>query len=469
MSSFFSREPVFQQTDFIGRKATLHWMLRRVLSDSPQNINLLGEPRIGKTSTLYQVHILHTQLPSPLRTISIFLSPAEFSQPSPITFWQSLYNEIQNKIGHGETNNTILSPKASPYDVFQALIELLETAIKKQTYDRILLLIDDFDLLAPHLTSDDLSWLRSLTQRSTLLNHISFVIASLDSLQKLSRNLQEVSPFHNVFAQQRLGLLTASEAELLVSKDIESANRLLPDASVTIDEKTLQFLIAEAGKHPALLHIITDYYVLHTYERKRLHLDAIRADFRYDEQVLWLFDTLYQRRTPEEQEALIQLAQGQPFSDEIILNHLAYHFGLIEHSNNGFHIFSAAFRDWLRQQVSSSPQPSNHTKQHAKQPPPTLHYFPAQKQLSIGDGEPIQLTRVENRLLAFLIDHVNQVCSQKTILENVWGGNRNKSVVEKTINRLRSKIEQDPSQPQYLLSVWGQGYVLKHAVKEESP
>jgi DNA-binding response OmpR family regulator len=78
---------------------------------------------------------------------------------------------------------------------------------------------------------------------------------------------------------------------------------------------------------------------------------------------------------------------------------------------------------------------------------------------------PIQLTRVENRLMAYLIENVGVVCSQEDILTNVWGPGRNKAVVEKTINRLRSKIEQDPSRPQYIISVWGQGYILENAAK----
>ncbi len=465
MSEFFSREPAFKQKEFIGRNATLQWLLRRVLGATPQDINLLGEPRIGKTSILYQIPIRLASVSPMRRSMAIVLSPAEWVQPTPNIFWETLYRKLQKKIQQEDMASS-LSPQAQSYDFFQALIDLLNVAINKQNYDRILILIDDFDLLAPHLTPDDFNWLRSLTQHSLLLNHIAFIIASLDSLQKLSRNLQEISPFHNVFAQHRVGLFSSSEATLLVQRAIESANRELPGSSITINQEALQFLIAEAGKHPALLRIITDYYALHTYQHQHIHLDAIRADFRYDEQVLWLFDTLFHRRTPEEQEALIKLAHGQPFANKIVLNHLAYHFGLIEHSNEGYKIFSEAFQDWLRHYTPSSRQPSSLGKQRIQHTPPTLRYFPTLKQLTIGDGEPIQLTRVENRLMSFLIDHVNQVCSQKTILDHVWGSNRNKSVVEKTINRLRSKIEQDPSRPQYLVSVWGQGYMLKHAVKE---
>ena len=450
MTPFLSREPATDPQSFIGRSAILRWMLQRLLGPSPQNINLVGEPRIGKTSVLHHL-IQRGQQTAPSPTLFLLLAPAEWITQDASTFWQSLHRQLLRQT---EQTDTLSPPDADPHTTFLALLDTLENILVQRTWDRILIVIDDFDLLAPHLTPDDLNWLRSLTQRATLLNHVAFVIASTRALPQLTPDIQDVSPFYNIFMQRWLGLLTHNEAETLVQTALE--------ASSHAPSETIQtFCLAEAGRHPALLRILLEYVLSHDGEGHQLDWDAIRADFRYDDQVQWLFRTLFQRRTPEEQQALLALARGETAHDRIILAHLAHHLGLVEATDQGFRLFSDAFRDWLRQHATAQtpPIPKTHTSDQI----PLLTYHPDQGQVTLGQGEPIQLTRVENRLMNYLVSCAGKICSQEAILAHVWGPDRNKAVVEKTINRLRSKIEPDPSRPRYIVSVWGQGYILKHA------
>ena len=76
------------------------------------------------------------------------------------------------------------------------------------------------------------------------------------------------------------------------------------------------------------------------------------------------------------------------------------------------------------------------------------------------DGEPIELTRTEFRLLSELIDHERKVLSRDQLLELVWGYDYygDVRVVDAHIRRLRAKIEQDPSEPEYVITVRGLGY-----------
>ncbi len=463
MIDFFSRRPAFSDDVFIGRKVILNWIASRLGGASPQTINLIGEPRIGKTSTLYRAYARRLGAPPGAAAVYVWLSPAEFPRPDAAAFWRALYRRLQNESGELAS---LPPPAATEQELFLEISGMLEALVTSGRAERIVIFIDDFDLLAPNLSVDDLSWLRSLTQRSQLLDHVAFVIASADSIQQLTEPYQEVSPFHNIISQRRLGLLAPAEAAELLRKAIASAG--LPSSGLT--DAMLSFLLAEAGQHPALLRIIAEHFVNHMEEDEDAFLqDAVRADFRYDDQVQWLFRTLFFRRSPEGQRALIALARGEPVEDRIILSHLASHFGLLQRTPEGFRLFSEAFKGWLKNRASETSSSGVTSPQIVapEESTPLLRYDAELRSVTFGDSDAaIQLTRMENRLMAYLVAHANAVCSQEEILANVWGPGRNKSVVEKTVNRLRSKIEPDPSRPQYIISVWGHGYILKNAAPQ---
>lgn len=72
----------------------------------------------------------------------------------------------------------------------------------------------------------------------------------------------------------------------------------------------------------------------------------------------------------------------------------------------------------------------------------------------------IELTATEFDLLHHLMAHAGQVFSRNQLLESVWGYTHSgyEHTVNSTMNRLRGKIEENPTSPQYLQTVWGVGY-----------
>lgn len=76
------------------------------------------------------------------------------------------------------------------------------------------------------------------------------------------------------------------------------------------------------------------------------------------------------------------------------------------------------------------------------------------------DGEPISLAAKEFELLTFLATNAGQVFTKEQLFSNVWGyedyGDINTVTVH--IRRLREKIEINPSNPKYIITVWGVGY-----------
>jgi DNA-binding response OmpR family regulator len=88
-----------------------------------------------------------------------------------------------------------------------------------------------------------------------------------------------------------------------------------------------------------------------------------------------------------------------------------------------------------------------------------LSINPRSRVVAIHDS-PIELTAKEFDMLYLLAQHPKQVFTREQLLERVWGGAQyiDPGTVTVHIRRLREKIENDPSQPTRLLTVWGVGY-----------
>jgi DNA-binding response OmpR family regulator len=80
-------------------------------------------------------------------------------------------------------------------------------------------------------------------------------------------------------------------------------------------------------------------------------------------------------------------------------------------------------------------------------------------------GKRVELTAKEFDLLAQFAAHPGKVYSRKQLLDLVWGYQHDgyEHTVNSHINRLRNKIEPDPTKPEFLLTVWGVGYKFNDA------
>ena len=75
-------------------------------------------------------------------------------------------------------------------------------------------------------------------------------------------------------------------------------------------------------------------------------------------------------------------------------------------------------------------------------------------------GERVQLTYVEFELLRVLASHPGRVYSRRMLLEALWGGAdyREPRTIDVHVRHLREKLERDPAEPEYILTVRGVGY-----------
>ena len=76
------------------------------------------------------------------------------------------------------------------------------------------------------------------------------------------------------------------------------------------------------------------------------------------------------------------------------------------------------------------------------------------------NGVFIELTQVEFQILEYFFENQGSALSRTSILHKVWGeGHEDEDkIVDVNIRRIRKKIEDEPSNPKHLLTIWGMGY-----------
>ena len=76
------------------------------------------------------------------------------------------------------------------------------------------------------------------------------------------------------------------------------------------------------------------------------------------------------------------------------------------------------------------------------------------------DGQRLKLTQIEYLLMKLFMENPGKAMSREDILSAVWGSDFTGELktVDVNIRRLRIKIESDPTEPEYLTTVWGYGY-----------
>src|SRR5436190_15998163 len=84
---------------------------------------------------------------------------------------------------------------------------------------------------------------------------------------------------------------------------------------------------------------------------------------------------------------------------------------------------------------------------------------PARRRVNV-QGRDVDLTDQEFRLLHLLATHAGIVFSREALLSKIWRGDTYVTVrsVDTLVKRLRRRVESDPANPRFLLTVWGVGY-----------
>ncbi|MCQ2471428.1 MAG: response regulator transcription factor [Clostridia bacterium] len=84
----------------------------------------------------------------------------------------------------------------------------------------------------------------------------------------------------------------------------------------------------------------------------------------------------------------------------------------------------------------------------------------AEKMTFTKNDIPVDLTQVEFQIMNYFFQNQGKTLSRTQILHKVWGESREgeEKIVDVNIRRIRKKIEDEPSVPKHLLTIWGMGY-----------
>ena len=76
------------------------------------------------------------------------------------------------------------------------------------------------------------------------------------------------------------------------------------------------------------------------------------------------------------------------------------------------------------------------------------------------NGVPVELTQVEYQILEYFMNNQNTALDRSSILTHIWGENYfgDDKIVDVNVRRIRMKIEDEPSSPRYIQTIWGFGY-----------
>jgi two-component system, OmpR family, response regulator len=117
------------------------------------------------------------------------------------------------------------------------------------------------------------------------------------------------------------------------------------------------------------------------------------------------------------------------------------------------------FRSRIRALLRRASAPRYEPRENAVIEAEGLRIDPARRSVEVG-GASVQLTYVEFELLRTLAARPGRVFSRQALLSVLWGGSeyREPRTIDVHIRHLREKLEPDPAEPHYILTVRGVGY-----------
>ena len=323
------------------------------------------------------------------------------------------------------------------------------TAISEGLEQCIVFLFDEFD--EPFAGLDERVFLNLRALKDKYGPRLSYVVATDQPLTEPRRGAK-VAEFCELFALSTrfLSALGWDDAKQLVAQ-------FAGEAEVEFSPDDVAFIIAQAGGHPGLLEATCrvvaeasrdypDFYRDQDYKLVRERLDS-DSNIRTECAKLW------NDLTTEEQEALTVFVSRPGESLDPEFEQSLCRKAIMQGREGERVVFGQLFEGFARRQ------------RLVKRGEPEGVRVDVESGRVWVDGRLVpDLTDLEYRLLLLLYGHLDKICDRYEIVESVWGQDYIDEVddarIGKLVNRLRQKIEPDPSQPRYVTTVRGRGYRL---------
>lgn len=339
---------------------------------------------------------------------------------------------------------TVVDP-ANPFLLPLAFENCLEAVCHLQ--DGVLaLLFDEFDEafadIEPHL------FVRLRALRDKHGRRLCYVTATDHTLDEIRRERQ-AGEFSELFEGHtyHLGPLLEPDARAL-------AHRWAAQVNAELTPEDMTFLAERAGGHPGLLLAISR--VLAKSRDEALLRPAAaghaRAQERLDSDpnVRLECAKLWSDLKAIDQEALMSALAGGDASEA--LDSLVQK-GLVRTTSTGVKVFADQFAEFVRRQAMMR-----------RREPQGVRIDVEAGDVWVNEKLAPVLTELEYKLLLLLYGHLGKICDKYRVVESVWGESYIDEVddarIEKLVSRLRDKIEPNPQDPRYVITVRGRGYKL---------
>ncbi len=502
ISSFSPFTNPFTLSAFWGREKELSVIWGRLLGEPPQSIVVIGEPYMGKTRLVkhlmesppfdekgreYQFTFIYLNCKRYIDLVEDW-DPKTYTEVeqsveekhdwdmgnyAAAQFWWDLYNALP---GSSQGNETFPKPERNEDDAL--LLDTtynISSTVEKwlQSHSQpVIFIFDNFEGVArlPLRNSDRL---RSLADKCAFILTSRYALYVLNNYHPAS--WAQTSPFYNIFSDTiYLGLLPEQE----VGKYLEQAAQEAERSGSHWHAQDIAFIRKVAGRHQELLRIACS----RMFEERLLAQSPTEADEQKYKFLtlrlvqdgsllcgqLWeglanpeLYGLVGSRRATKQeghpvlspyQSALLDIAHERTVSDTKILFEMEQR-GLIERHNEKWRIFSEVMQQFvliqeeIGQVNASAPAAPTHAISHTP----------------IERDDERSLTYMEGKVYDFLKNHLGEVCDKSEIMQVVWGeGNEpSSSALQKIIERIRDKIQDDPYSPYKLIAVRNRGYMLR--------
>ncbi|MFL5655565.1 MAG: helix-turn-helix domain-containing protein [Ktedonobacteraceae bacterium] len=471
-----NRKAVADPALFCGRHGILFLIAEKIRHG--QMCAIAGEPLIGKTSLLY--YLVHPQgawsieefkdyLGDPDHYLFVLIELGRLPIRNANGFFRYLFDRVVEEAEKldtksGETRVHIESAQTSGDDyetqrLFEHYLKRLER--------RVIFLFDDFDIVVNELNHDDvvkiMQKIRVLTQALDLLEKLNCIFVSTDPLQQLfnAKGFTINSPLSRIILDYEfLRPMDDEEVEQLIKRPLQQLEG--KDFRFTPEEIT--FIQQIAGHHPGMVKSACFHLFEAKFRKQELIAPIqIRQILEKDPNVYLLMETLWQRVAQSEQQeglpltrCLTAIAQGRAPADLAALEVL-HHKGFIDSSASEPWIWGDMFRRFiLRKNIETRPNTESSSI--------------SKNDLAASAGYKLQepLAPLEDKLFNYLAQNIERTCGRAELHQALWGDKlpRSRDALEQLIKRIREKIEPHPDYPEYLLTVRGQGYLLRKRSKE---
>lgn len=335
----------------------------------------------------------------------------------------------------------------APTDEFQNALSFNQAIIIlcEEWSRRLILLFDEFDEVYRNLDARVFLNLRALRDRyPENLMYIAVVGSPLPAL----RHNSEIGEFSELFTHHTYHL------QSLVAEDVIRFIGMFGEENhIQFSEQDMVFVQEQSGGHPGLLETICQLMANDTVAGVARDLRATQNRLADDNNVQMECVKLWNSLTAERQKALLDFVKTGKIASSI-KEFLIKRGILVVQSSGQVFIFGKLFEDFVRRQLLVNTERKE-----------GIVIDIDSGQVYIDGKQADLLTKLEYRLLLLLYGNLEKICDKYRIVEAVWGEDYIEEVddarIEKLISRLRQKIEPDPSEPKFLVTVRGRGYRLQ--------